>query len=108
MSRAAAPITRIAASAYTIPTDAPESDGTLEWNATTLVLDSRHANAKGAWQRMREPEYPTAAQLARLAQASLPRAGRIPVERARGATTLRVRVPPRGVAAIDLARRHVR
>jgi len=25
-------------SAYRIPTDAPESDGTLEWNATTLVL----------------------------------------------------------------------
>ncbi len=38
MSRAAVPITRIAASAYTIPTDAPESDGTLEWTATTLVL----------------------------------------------------------------------
>lgn len=28
----------IRASAYTIPTDAPESDGTLEWHATTLVL----------------------------------------------------------------------
>ena len=38
MSGVAAPITRIAASAYTIPTDAPESDGTLEWSATTLVL----------------------------------------------------------------------
>ena len=25
-------------SAYRIPTDAPESDGTLEWKATTLVL----------------------------------------------------------------------
>jgi L-alanine-DL-glutamate epimerase-like enolase superfamily enzyme len=25
-------------SAYTVPTDAPESDGTLEWNSTTLVL----------------------------------------------------------------------
>jgi Mandelate racemase / muconate lactonizing enzyme, N-terminal domain len=24
--------------AYTVPTDFPESDGTLEWNATTLVL----------------------------------------------------------------------
>ena len=32
------PVERIAASAYTIPTDAPESDGTLEWHATTLVL----------------------------------------------------------------------
>ena len=38
MNRVAAPITRMAASAYTIPTDAPESDGTLEWRATTLVL----------------------------------------------------------------------
>lgn len=28
----------VEAAAYTIPTDAPESDGTLEWNATTLVL----------------------------------------------------------------------
>ncbi len=25
-------------SAYTIPTDSPESDGTLEWNSTTIVL----------------------------------------------------------------------
>jgi len=31
-------ITSIAASAYTIPTDAPESDGTLEWTSTTLVV----------------------------------------------------------------------
>jgi L-alanine-DL-glutamate epimerase-like enolase superfamily enzyme len=29
---------RLHASAYRIPTDFPESDGTLEWNATTLVL----------------------------------------------------------------------
>src|ERR671926_195584 len=33
-------VERIDVSAYTIPTDAPESDGTLEWNATTLVLAS--------------------------------------------------------------------
>ena len=32
------PIERIDVSAYTIPTDAPESDGTLEWQQTTLVL----------------------------------------------------------------------
>ena len=31
-------IDRIIASAYTIPTDAPESDGTLAWTQTTLVL----------------------------------------------------------------------
>ena len=33
-----APIERIKVSAFTIPTDAPESDGTLAWNSTTLVL----------------------------------------------------------------------
>ena len=38
MCRAAAPIETIRASAYTIPTDAPESDGTLEWDSTTLVM----------------------------------------------------------------------
>jgi len=31
-------IERLQVAAYTIPTDAPESDGTYEWNATTLVL----------------------------------------------------------------------
>jgi L-alanine-DL-glutamate epimerase-like enolase superfamily enzyme len=31
-------IERIAVSAYTIPTDLPESDGTLEWNETTAVV----------------------------------------------------------------------
>ncbi|MCX7512746.1 enolase C-terminal domain-like protein [Frateuria hangzhouensis] len=31
-------IARIEASAYRIPTDAPEADGTIAWNATTMVL----------------------------------------------------------------------
>ena len=31
-------IERIEVTAYTVPTDAPESDGTLEWDSTTLVL----------------------------------------------------------------------
>lgn len=30
-------------SAYTIPTDFPEADGTIAWNATTLVLVEAHA-----------------------------------------------------------------
>ena len=77
-------------------------------DASLRRIDARHANAKAAWQRLREPEYPTAPQLRRLTQASLPRVERIAVERARGETTLRVRVPPRGVAAIDIARHHVR
>ena len=32
------PIERVEVSAYTIPTDFPESDGTLEWQQTTLVV----------------------------------------------------------------------
>lgn len=33
---------RLAVSAYTVPTDAPESDGTMAWDATTLVLVEAH------------------------------------------------------------------
>ncbi|HET9576474.1 MAG TPA: enolase C-terminal domain-like protein [Usitatibacter sp.] len=40
-----ASITGVRAAAYTVPTDAPESDGTLEWNATTLVV--AHVRAGG-------------------------------------------------------------
>ena len=36
--RPTAPIAAVAVDAFTIPTDAPESDGTLEWNSTTMVL----------------------------------------------------------------------
>jgi L-alanine-DL-glutamate epimerase-like enolase superfamily enzyme len=32
------PVTDLKAAAYTIPTDAPEADGTLSWDATTLVV----------------------------------------------------------------------
>ncbi|WP_172652424.1 enolase C-terminal domain-like protein [Rhodococcus opacus] len=32
------PITDLTATAYTIPTDAPEADGTLSWDSTTMVL----------------------------------------------------------------------
>ncbi len=32
------PIEHIAVSAYTVPTDAPEADGTFRWDRTTLVL----------------------------------------------------------------------
>jgi L-alanine-DL-glutamate epimerase-like enolase superfamily enzyme len=33
-----AAVERVTASAYTIPTDFPESDGTLEWDSTTIVV----------------------------------------------------------------------
>jgi L-alanine-DL-glutamate epimerase-like enolase superfamily enzyme len=36
--RAGIPIENVAVSSYTIPTDFPESDGTLEWDHTTIVL----------------------------------------------------------------------
>ncbi|MGE5615639.1 MAG: enolase C-terminal domain-like protein [Bacillota bacterium] len=36
-------IVRGSVAAYTIPTDAPESDGTLEWDSTTLVVVSLEA-----------------------------------------------------------------
>ncbi len=32
------PIERIDVSAYQVPTDSPESDGTYEWDSTTMVL----------------------------------------------------------------------
>jgi L-alanine-DL-glutamate epimerase-like enolase superfamily enzyme len=40
-------IERAEVSTYTVPTDAPESDGTLEWDRTTLVLVQLWA---GKWQ----------------------------------------------------------
>lgn len=41
-----APVERIEVSAYTIPTETPESDGTLEWSSTTLVLVRAHADGR--------------------------------------------------------------
>jgi len=38
MSSAATQIDRVEAAAYTVPTDAPEADGTIRWDATTIVL----------------------------------------------------------------------
>jgi L-alanine-DL-glutamate epimerase-like enolase superfamily enzyme len=38
-------ITQVTAEVYVIPTDAPEADGTLEWNETTMVLARARAGA---------------------------------------------------------------
>ena len=35
-------VRRLEVSAYTVPTDSPESDGTLDWSSTTLVLVEAH------------------------------------------------------------------
>ena len=43
---AAAQVERLDVDAYTIPTDQPESDGTLEWDSTTIVVVEAHAGGK--------------------------------------------------------------
>jgi L-alanine-DL-glutamate epimerase-like enolase superfamily enzyme len=45
-ARSAAPIEAIEVRAATIPTDAPESDGTFEWDRTTIVLVVARAGAE--------------------------------------------------------------
>src|SRR5919198_6303532 len=37
-TRSTVPIERLDVAAYTIPTATPESDGTLEWTSTTLIV----------------------------------------------------------------------
>src|SRR5919108_3124108 len=39
-------IERLAVAAHTIPTDEPESDGTLEWDSTTIVVVQVHAGGE--------------------------------------------------------------
>jgi L-alanine-DL-glutamate epimerase-like enolase superfamily enzyme len=43
---ASAQVERLGVDAYTIPTDQPESDGTLEWDSTTIVVVEAHAGGK--------------------------------------------------------------
>jgi L-alanine-DL-glutamate epimerase-like enolase superfamily enzyme len=45
-SRREVPLARLDVSAFSIPTDRPESDGTLEWDKTTLVLVQAQAGGK--------------------------------------------------------------
>jgi L-alanine-DL-glutamate epimerase-like enolase superfamily enzyme len=39
-------VERLQAAAHTIPTDRPESDGTLEWDSTTIVVVEAHADGR--------------------------------------------------------------
>ncbi|HEU5243527.1 MAG TPA: enolase C-terminal domain-like protein [Gaiellaceae bacterium] len=41
-----APVERLDVHAYSIPTDQPESDGTLEWDSTTIVVVQARAGGK--------------------------------------------------------------
>jgi L-alanine-DL-glutamate epimerase-like enolase superfamily enzyme len=42
----AVPVRQLRARAFTVPTDAPEADGTLRWDATTLVLVEARAGGQ--------------------------------------------------------------
>ena len=45
-ARHEAPITEVAVRAFRVPTDAPEADGTLAWDSTTMVLVGLAAGGK--------------------------------------------------------------
>jgi L-alanine-DL-glutamate epimerase-like enolase superfamily enzyme len=40
------PLERVSASAYTVPTDQPESDGTFSWDSTTIVVVTAQAGGR--------------------------------------------------------------
>lgn len=40
------PVSRVAAAVYVVPTDAPESDGTISWDRTTMVTASVEAGGR--------------------------------------------------------------
>jgi len=44
--KAQAPIQRVEARAFSIPTDKPEADGTIAWNSTTLVVVEAYGGGK--------------------------------------------------------------
>src|SRR4051794_27531288 len=46
MAAPKAAVTGLDAAAYTVPTDAPEADGTYAWDSTTLVLVRAHAGGQ--------------------------------------------------------------
>ncbi|HZT65937.1 MAG TPA: enolase C-terminal domain-like protein [Acidimicrobiales bacterium] len=46
MTDGAVPVERVEAHAYTIPTDKPESDGTMQWDSTTIVVVEAHAGGR--------------------------------------------------------------
>jgi hypothetical protein len=43
------PIGEVCARVYAIPTVEPESDGTLEWGATTLIVVTAGPETRRAW-----------------------------------------------------------
>ena len=101
-------IDRIDARAYRVPTEAPESDGTAEWESTTLIL----AEVSGGGQQGIGYSYasPSAAELIRGQLAGIVRgASALDVGRAQSAMNRVVRnigrpgVAASAIAAVDIA-----
>ena len=46
VTRVEVPVDELEVAAYTIPTDAPEADGTLEWDSTTIVVVHAHGGGE--------------------------------------------------------------
>jgi hypothetical protein len=98
------PVTAVRASAYRIPTDAPEGDGTFEWNPTTLVvpvaalLDHRlHTNQGDGYRNAALPPMREAWRTGLGARCRKPRAARV-------ALCESGESGPSGVARTDAAR----
>ncbi|HJU07816.1 MAG TPA: hypothetical protein VJ727_04970, partial [Rhodanobacteraceae bacterium] len=70
--------------------------------ATLRRIDDSHANAKAAWVEMGQPEYPDAAQLERLDEASQLREERIEPRTRDNGVEFKLDLPPHAVAAIDI------
>lgn len=45
-ARESIPLDRFEVASYTVPTDSPESDGTLEWDRTSIVIVTLHAGGR--------------------------------------------------------------
>ncbi len=65
-------------------------------------VDQENANPKQKWIALGSPEYPSPAQLAEIAQASLPEVQALHPESVEGGRVLRFSLPPHGVASITL------
>ena len=70
--------------------------------ATLLRIDDDHANAKRHWQELGSPEYPDAATVGELLRASEFRPEVLPGRRAGDGIAFDLKVPPHGVAALEI------
>ncbi|WP_165235871.1 hypothetical protein [Aquisphaera insulae] len=65
LGESAVPIEKIEASAYVVPTDAPESDGTIARESTTLVVEATGGGASGIGYSYSDPNDVTGSSTSR-------------------------------------------